>query len=154
MSATFDTIAKVEPFIVRIPYKRVLSDTRRGHARSSNSQTSLLVRVCGRSGQEGWAEVGVSPQRDGLQAAQLIDAIDRILAPAVVGTEVGNFALMHRKMDAAIASHYRVKAAMESAAYDLLGKALGVPVWKLVGGKLVDAIGVLGWVMASTPEEV
>ena len=153
MSTPFDTIAKVEPFIVRIPYKQVVSDSRRGHARSSNLQTSLLVLVRGGGGQEGWAEVGVSPQRDGLQAAQLIDTIDRILAPAVVGTEVGNFALLHRKMDAAIAGHYRVKAAIESAAYDLLGKALGVPVWKLVGGKIVDTIGVLGWVMASTPEE-
>ena len=97
--------------------------------------------------------MGVSPQRDGLQAAQLIDAIDRILAPAVVGTEVGNFVLLHRKMDSAIAGYHRVKAAIESAAYDLLGKALGVPVWKLVGGKIFDAIAVLGWVMASTAEE-
>jgi L-Ala-D/L-Glu epimerase / N-acetyl-D-glutamate racemase len=95
----------------------------------------------------------VSPQRDGLEAAQLIDTIDRILAPVAVGTEVGNFALRHRKMDSAITGFHRVKAAVESAAYDLLGKALGVPVWKLVGGKIFDAIAVLGWVMASTAEE-
>ncbi len=153
MITPIDTIAGVESSIIRIPYKQILSDSRRGHARSSNSQTSLFVRLYGHGGQEGWGEVGVSPQRDGLEAAQLIDTIDRILAPAVVGTEVGNFALMHRKMDSAITGYHRVKAAMESAAYDLLGKALGVPVWKLVGGKIFDTIAVLGWVMASTPEE-
>ena len=83
----------------------------------------------------------------------MTETIDRVLAPAVVGTEVGNFALMHRKMDSAITGYQRLKAAIESAAYDLLGKGLGVPVWKLVGGKILDAIPVLGWVMASTAEE-
>jgi muconate cycloisomerase len=83
----------------------------------------------------------------------MTETIDRILAPAVIGTEVGNFALMHRQMDAAITGHQRLKAAIETAAYDLMGKALGVPVWKLVGGKIHDAIPVLGWVMASTAEE-
>jgi hypothetical protein len=57
MITPVDTIAGVEPFIIQIPYKHVLSDSRRKHARSSYSQTSLLVRVCGQAGQEGWGEV-------------------------------------------------------------------------------------------------
>ena len=153
MTTPVETVAGVESSIVRIPYKQILSDSRRSHGRSSDSQTSLFVRVRGGGGQEGWGEVGVSPQRDGLGAAQLTETIDRVLAPAVVGMEVGNFALMHRKMDSAITGYQRLKAAIETAAYDLLGKALGVPVWKLVGGKIHDAIPVLGWVMAATAEE-
>jgi muconate cycloisomerase len=153
MSAAVDSIAGVDPFIIRIPYKQVLSDSRRNHSRSSDSQTSLLVRVRGQSGQEGWGEVGVSPQRDGLDAAQLIQSINRILAPAVLGVEIGNFALMHRRMDSAVSGYYRIKAAIESAAYDLLGKAVGLPVWKLLGGKVHDTVAVLGWVMAPTAEE-
>ena len=153
MMTPMDTFVAVDSSIVRIPYRQVLSDGRRGKERSNDAQTSLLVRVRARSGQEGWGEVGVSPQRDGLGAAQLTETIDRILGPAVAGTEIGNFALLHRQMDSAIAGYQRLKAAIDTAAYDLLGKSLGVPVWKLVGGKVQDAISVIGWVMAPTAEE-
>ena len=153
MMTAVETIANVESFIIRIPYKTVLSDSRRSQTRLSDSQTSLFVCVRAGSGQEGWGEVGVSPQRDGLGAARLIEKIEGVIAPAVVGMEVGNFKLLHRQMDSVIAGYQRLKAAIESATYDLLGKILGVPVWKLVGGKVVDAIPVLGWVMASTAAE-
>ena len=81
MMTAVETFAGVEYSIIRIPYKQILSDSRRRHGRSSDSQTSLFVRVRGRGGQEGWGEVGVSPQRAGLRAAQLTETIDRVLAP-------------------------------------------------------------------------
>jgi hypothetical protein len=42
-----EIFAGVESFIIRIPYRQILSDSRRSHGRSSDSQTSLFVRLRG-----------------------------------------------------------------------------------------------------------
>ncbi len=39
------------------------------------------------------------------------------------------------------------------AAYDLLGKEPGIPVWKLLGGKIHEEISLIGWIGAGTVEE-
>ena len=153
MSATGGVIESVECAIVQIPYKNVQVDGRKTHGYTIESVTNLLVCVRDRTGHEGWGEVRVPPFQEKFQPPKVTAIIGEVLAPSVVGTELGNFSLLHSKMDSAIGGYQRLKAAIEAAAYDLLGKALGVPVWKILGGKIVDAIPVLGWVGAPTGEE-
>jgi hypothetical protein len=42
MMTPIEIFAGVEAFIIRIPYKQILSDSRRSHGRSSDSQTSEI----------------------------------------------------------------------------------------------------------------
>ena len=48
--------------------------------------------------------------------------------PAAIGVPVGNIGLLHQRMDAAVKGYPYAKAAMDIAAYDLAGRARGIPV--------------------------
>jgi muconate cycloisomerase len=70
----------------------------------------------------------------------IIGAIDRYLAPALIGADVSNFAMLHQKMDEALSGNTFAKAALDMAAYDVTGKILEVPVHQLLGGAYRDRI--------------
>lgn len=63
-----------------------------------------------------------------------------VLMPAVKGLDPAEIDVLHARMDRAVKGHPYAKAAIDMACYDLTGKALGVPVWKLLGGKHRDGI--------------
>ena len=65
-----------------------------------------------------------------------------ISEPAAVGVAVGNLGLLHQRMDAAIKGYPYAKAAIDIAAYDLAGRARGIPVHELLGGAVRDTIAV------------
>lgn len=102
----------------------------------------VLVRVTGSDGTEGWGEAPVLKDWGGDYGRYFgetpgttIHLVGRYLAPAVTGVEALNFAELHRRMDAAIKGYPYAKGAVEMAAYDLAGRALGIPVWALLGGR-------------------
>lgn len=146
MAAGAVTIGCVESSVIRIPYHEPV----KGHNWSADVQTSLLVRVRNKNGEEGWGEADPTPIPRDPQAPALKKIVDSVLTPAILGTEIGNFVLLHQTMHAAISGHYAAKAALEMACYDLFGKILGVPVWKLLGGKIREEIPVIGWIGAGT----
>ena len=43
---------------------------------------------------------------------------------------------------------------LDQALWDLKGKALGVPVWRLLGGKVRDRVEVYAWIGGDRPHEV
>ncbi|MFN8496372.1 MAG: enolase C-terminal domain-like protein [Anaerolineae bacterium] len=55
------------------------------------------------------------------------------------------------KMHKALPHHYSSHAAVEFALWDLKGKALGVPVYQLLGGKVRDGVDIMGFVHHDTP---
>lgn len=56
------------------------------------------------------------------------------LTPVVAEMDPFDIERIHERMDAAIKGHMYAKAAIEFALYDIMGKALGVPVYQLLGG--------------------
>ncbi len=67
-------------------------------------------------------------------------ALDRYIRPVVIGAKVGDIAGVMARAERAIAFSTDAKAALETALLDLAGRAAGVPVWALLGGKCRDAI--------------
>lgn len=71
------------------------------------------------------------------------------LAPAIQGMDPFDIEAIHERMDAAIKGHPYAKAAVDFALYDIMGKALNVPVYKLLGGlyrreiPLAHSIGIM-----------
>ena len=61
--------------------------------------------------------------------------IERYLAPAVEGADAGNFVELHGRMDAIIKGYPYAKGTIELAAYDLVGRSRGLPVYSLLGGQ-------------------
>ena len=60
--------------------------------------------------------------------------INEILAPALKGQDPRRFEAMHALMDKAVKGYPYCKAAIDAAMYDVVGKALNVPVYQLLGG--------------------
>jgi muconate cycloisomerase len=66
--------------------------------------------------------------------------VEAALAPAVLGEDPRRIAYLVQKMDRALDGVEEAKAGIEMALWDILGKALGAPVYTLLGGKVRERI--------------
>ncbi len=66
--------------------------------------------------------------------------IHDILTPALVGQNPDRFESIHVLMDKAVKGYPYCKAAIDMALYDVVGKALKVPVYQLLGGLFRERI--------------
>ncbi len=57
------------------------------------------------------------------------------IAPRVIGMDPCDLGVLNRHMDAVLRGHPYVKAAIDVACWDILGKRAGLPVYQLLGGK-------------------
>ncbi len=139
------SLAHIETTVVQLP-------TRRRHRWTGLTEPIgryLLVKATDTEGRTGWGEApalkdwgGEFGRYYGESVAIVGLVIGRYLAPAAAGIELGNVVELHRRMDAAIKGYPYAKAAVEFAFYDLTGRALGVPVTTLLGGRLRNAVPV------------
>ncbi|QGX97094.1 mandelate racemase [Roseovarius faecimaris] len=94
---------------------------------------STLVRLISEDGHEGWGETcPLGPtyaEAHGRGARAALEA----MGDGMIGVDLAPLTL-HRAMDARLAGHSYAKAAVDIAAHDLIGKALGLSVAQLLGG--------------------
>jgi muconate cycloisomerase len=131
-------IQSVETLLVQLP-------TRREHKWTGLTEPIgryAITRVTDDAGRVGWGEAPALKDWGGEfgryfgESPLIVRAvIENYLAPAIVGVELGNFVELHRRMDAVIKGYPYAKAAVEFAVYDLSGRALGIPVHMLLGGR-------------------
>ena len=143
--ALLPTIKSIETLIVQLP-------TRREHKWAGLTEVIgryVMVRMTDSDGRVGWGEAPALKDWGGefgryFGESTLISrtVIEKYLAPALIGIELGNFAEMHARMDALIKGYPYAKAALDFAAYDLTGRWLGVPVHTLLGGRVRSRIPV------------
>ncbi|MEM6690402.1 MAG: cis-3-hydroxy-L-proline dehydratase [Planctomycetota bacterium] len=62
------------------------------------------------------------------------------LAPHLIGMNALDLAVLNHRMDAALKGHAYVKTGIDIACWDLLGKASGMPVCTLMGGRFGDSV--------------
>jgi cis-L-3-hydroxyproline dehydratase len=62
------------------------------------------------------------------------------IAPKVIGLDPRDLMVLNRHMDAVLRGHPYVKAAIDVACWDILGKATGLPCYQLLGGRAQDDI--------------
>jgi L-alanine-DL-glutamate epimerase-like enolase superfamily enzyme len=60
--------------------------------------------------------------------------MDAYLAPAVLGEDPFDIERIHQKMDAVVPRNLVAKSGIDLALWDLMGKAVGQPAYKLMGG--------------------
>jgi L-alanine-DL-glutamate epimerase-like enolase superfamily enzyme len=141
-------IAAIQPFLVDVP----LATPVRGVHGTTAVQRSVLVRVTGDDGMEGWGNVDPTPGYSRVTAADIRDAVAR-LAPALVGNDAFNVQRALAIIDAQAAGGSEATAAIEMALLDLKGRALGVPVHSLLGGALTSEVTLNAWIGTVAPDQ-
>ena len=68
----------------------------------------------------------------------------RELGPHLLGENPLDLHKLNRRMDAALKGHAYVKSAIDMACWDILGKATGLPVCTLLGGRYGDDFACTG----------
>ena len=125
-------VTNVDVTVVEVPQIAPIAPYR-SHVRTSSTTMSAVVKVETDEGLEGWGEHNVNflPEISG----------SRMQADArawLVGRDPLNLQAFHR--DCRLET--RLKSGVELALWDLKGKALGVPVVELLGGKIREEVEV------------
>lgn len=140
-----------EAFIVALPW-------RRRHRMALPRDTLgkyVIVRLFTDEGIEGLGEATVIKEWGGDHGRYFGESpaltrrlIESILGPALEETDPFNIEAAHQRMDMAVKGYPYAKAAVDEALHDIKGKALGVPVYQLLGGQIREEIPLahsLGW---------
>lgn len=140
-------ITDVEVGIVTVPLRGAFA-TAHG---SLAVQRSVIARIRTDEGVAGWGNVDPTPGYSEMSAEEVVSVVKEALAPALLGYDPLNISGALRRMDAQCPAENEAKALLEMALFDLKGKALGVPVWSLLGGKLRDEVTLNAWIGTLPP---
>ena len=78
----------------------------------------------------------------------------RELGPHLLGYDPRELGKLNQRMDAALKGHPYVKSGIDIACWDLLGKATGLPVCVLMGGRFGDRIRLYRAISQQAPDEM
>src|SRR2546425_765439 len=88
----------------------------------------------------GLGEVSCTPRWSGEDQVSAAHFIDTILGPALIGQDPRDIERLTQAMGRALFGNPFTKAALEMAMWDVLGKAAGLPVYRLLGGKVREFV--------------
>lgn len=78
----------------------------------------------------------------------------RELGPHLIGFDPRELAKLNHRMDAALKGHPYVKSAIDIACWDILGKATGLPVCVLMGGRFGESVRLYRAISQQPPDEM
>jgi L-alanine-DL-glutamate epimerase-like enolase superfamily enzyme len=145
-------ITKIECIPVSIPFAKPM---KMGLGTAAGSD-AVIIKIHTDEGITGICETGdTSPWYMGESQESIMFNVNNVLGPQILlGEDPFNIDQIVAKMDRAAKVNNQAKAVVDYALHDIMGKALGVPVYKLLGGLSNEKIP-LAFVMSSgTAEEV
>ena len=92
--------------------------------------------------------------KTGDTTANILELINNILGPSMVGADPFDLEAINLTIDSLAGGAERAKAGIDVALYDLMGKALGIPVGKLIGGVVNERIRVTRLMGMYPPKEM
>ena len=143
--------------IVRISLWRVALTShetyRMAEGKTCATVDSMVLRLETDSGHDGWGEVCPIPHYLPAYARGVAPAVEE-LAPLLLGADpVGPEALMAR-LEAQLQGHPYAKSAIDLALWDLTGKAAGLPLFALLGGRQNTELPLYHSITCIDPEEM
>ncbi len=149
-------ITRLETIVVELPRRWAYG----WHALQGEIGRYVILRVETDAGLVGLGEAPVLPDWGGEFAryygedpATAVHVIHHYLTPVLVGADPLAIPELLQRMDTPIRGHLNCKAAVDLALHDLAGKALGVPVYQLLGGALRRKIPICHSVGLAAPED-
>ena len=126
-------ITSVEVFVYELAYRHGSYAMSKGRAHSH--QPALVVRVGTDAGIEGWGETCPMGRAHLAAFFEGERAALAILAPAVIGLDPRETAVVQAAMASVLLAGMAAKCAIDIACWDIFGKAAAVPVATLLGGR-------------------
>lgn len=142
------TAIETIPIQVPIDQRRATRGARGSHLTSP----FLLVRVHTDEGLTGLGEVSCTPVWSGEDQVTAAHVIAEYVAPRLVGEDPTHVERLTAKLRASVANNPFTKSGLEIALWDLLGKAAGLPVYRLLGGPVRDFVPTKYSVSGLAPE--
>jgi L-Ala-D/L-Glu epimerase / N-acetyl-D-glutamate racemase len=102
----------------------------------------VLVRVRDDEGRTGLGEASVTAVWSGETQTGVMALVNETLAPLLIGADAFDIEWLTQRMERAVHGNSFAKAALEMALLDLQGQKLGVPVFKLLGGRAPESHGI------------
>lgn len=113
---------------------------------------SIIVKITTDTGHVGYGESVADDHVTGESWEGTFAVLKNTLAPQLISENPVNMERIHEKMDAAIYGCPTAKAAIDIACYDAVGKALGVPVYDLLGGRYHEKFPITHVLSIAPPE--
>ena len=144
-------ISRIETLPVRVPVHpgRAI----RSSVKYTGVNTFLFLKLHTDEGITGLGEVSCDPSWSGEDFVTAAHYVDSIFSPLLKGEDPTHIERLTAKLRSAIAGNSFTKAALEMAMWDLLGKSVGLPVYKLLGGKVRDFVPTKFSVSGAEPAE-
>lgn len=136
-----DVIDRIETYCLKLPYRKAVQF----RSVRESSGDYIILRLVTKSGAEGIAESVARPAHSGEDPKLLAYAIQTFFAPLLEGMDP----FAHNEI---LSKIYKVKGArtahslIDLALWDLRGKLLEQPVWRLLGGGAPARVPV-GWIV-------
>jgi muconate/chloromuconate cycloisomerase len=115
----------------------------------------VFVRAESREGLVGWGEAAClgGPTWSEESAESVVATVERYLAPWLRGRDASGVEPLRVEMARRVQGNPFARAAVEMALWDLNGRALGVPVHRLLGGRVRDRVPLSWSIAGASPDE-
>jgi L-alanine-DL-glutamate epimerase-like enolase superfamily enzyme len=131
-------ITQIETIPIEVPLNpRRAMQTSLGEHRVS---PYLLLKVHTDEGLTGLGEVTCTPNWSGEDRVTAAHLIQRYLVPQLVGENPTEIERLTRRMNYTIVGNPFAKSGLEMALWDILGKAAGLPLYRLLGGPVRESV--------------
>ena len=143
-------ITRLETVPVNIPIHphRAIRGGRGAHTVSP----FLLVKVHTDEGLVGLGEVSCTPGWSGEDQVTAAHMVQTYLSPLLVGENPTDVERLTARLRVGVANNPFTKSAIEMALWDILGKSVGLPVYRLLGGPVRDFVPTKFSVSGQPPE--
>jgi L-alanine-DL-glutamate epimerase-like enolase superfamily enzyme len=142
-------ITRIETIPVLVPIKPELAIRFSGGLHDVSP--FLVVKVHTDEGIVGLGEVSCTPRWSGEDHWSAKHFIDSIIAPALVGADPRSIEAASAAMDRVIAGNVFTKSAIQMACFDIWGKAVTMPVYRLLGDKVRNRVALKFSVSGAEP---
>ena len=114
---------------------------------------TMVLKLETDSGVEGWGEVCPIPHYLEAYAGGVEPALEE-MAPILIGADALMSDAMMARLDAHLRGHIYAKSAVSMALWDLLGKAAGMPLYALLGGRHQETMPLYHSITCIDPDEM
>jgi L-alanine-DL-glutamate epimerase-like enolase superfamily enzyme len=147
-------ITRIETIPIRVPVKPQLA-IRSGRGGSHSTSPFLIVKVHTDEGITGLGEVSCTPRWSGEDQFTAAHFINSYFAPLLVGEDPvsDDSGRLASRFTFPVSGNPFTKAGVEMALWDIRGKAMGKPVYDLLGGAVREAVATKWSVSGRPPAE-